>query len=170
MRRYALLLALSAGTMLLMDPFFRVMRAESLYPDVGLVTVVYLGATGHPLAGLLASWLLGGFVDSISPGVVFGLNMELLAVTYLICLGLAEQVDILSFWTRILVVGLLYLVKAILGFLLLVVFDRDFSAYGLYLDDALWRFLPTLLLAAVFMPLMRMVDLPARRHRSRVTF
>lgn len=133
--------------------------------DIPLLAVVYLAATDPGLDGFLISLVIGFLADAFIPGGLLGMQMEVLGIAFLIARGLAERLHVVRPLPLMVVVLVCLVVKTLLVFVFSVVFDREFTQYSALFLNALPQAATTVLLAPVFISVLRWVERKLTRRR-----
>ena len=164
--RYFLLTLLVFLLLALQTPLMHVLGLSSWSLDVGLLTVIYLSATSSPLRGFIASWAIGFVVDSLTPGGLLGMHTEILAIMFMVSLGLASRFHLLRPLPLIVVALVCSLMETLLFFLFSILFDRDFSQYSTVLLWGVPHAIVTALLGPLLFLLLGAIDTRIRGRRQ----
>lgn len=166
MTRYVIHTLLVFLLLVLQAPVLQVSGLSAWSLDVGLLTVLYLAATSPRTPGFVTAVVIGFAVDSVTPGGVLGLNMEIMGIMYLVAMGLAARVHLLRTLPLLVVAFVCSLMSTLLFFLFSILFDRDFSQYGSVLLWAVPHAVITAMLGPLLFRLLGAIDERLRGRRS----
>jgi len=146
-------------------PILTVAGMNAYSVNVALLAVIYLAATSPPFGGFVTAVIVGFVADSFTPGGILGMNMEIMAILFLVTRGLAERFQVLRPLPLVGVAMVCSAVEILLVFLFSILFDRNLTQYSSVFVGALPQALSTALAGLLFIPLFRWIDGKIRGRR-----
>jgi rod shape-determining protein MreD len=140
-------------------------------PDLGLITILYLGMTWGTVPGVLAALAVGLLKDGFALGSPIGLYMHIAVVLFLGTRAIAAHLNLRPVVVSVFAAFVASLASSLLFLLLTLVFDRSFENYAL-----IFRMMgPQALVTAPFAPILfllfeRVDRLTVRRRSGSIFF
>jgi len=145
-----ILLSILALLMAIQAPLLHAMNLSGYAMDLALLGTLYFAASSSVFAGLILSSLVGLVQDAFTPGALLGMNMEIMVILFLVARGLSLRFHLQNPLPLMIAVLVCSIIKAILFFLLSILFDRSFGDYAPLLVEAI----PHAVITAVLGPLV----------------
>ncbi len=161
--RGGLILIVLALMMGIQAPLLHALNLSGYAMDIAMIGTLHFASGPFAVMGLVLSSLLGLIQDALTPGALLGMNMEIMVVVYLVARGLSQRFQLHSPLPLIVAVLVFSFLKAILFFLLSVLFDRSFGDYIPLLIEAI----PHAVVTAILAPLVSWVLMGMDRGMSR---
>lgn len=146
-------------------PVLNVLGLSVYSIDVALLMVIYLAPTSPAFGGFVTAFVVGFVADSFTPGGILGMNMEIMAILFLLTRGLADRFQVLSPLPLVAVALVCSVLKVLLVFLFSIVFDRNLTDYSTVFTGAVPHALTTSLASLMLVPLFRFIDARIRGRR-----
>jgi rod shape-determining protein MreD len=136
--------------MMLQIPVLSLLGLSNFSIDAPLVAMLYIASTGPGSVGLVIVSLMGLLTDIFMPGGLPGMQMEILAILFLLARKVISRLQLNRTLPLMIVVFVTSLVSLVLFMLFSVIFDRGYQ----YSSTVLAGGLAQALLTAVFSPLL----------------
>jgi len=163
MRGFVLLIILTL-LMAIQGPLLHAMGLLGYAMDLALLGTLYFASSSSSFAGLILSSLAGLAEDTFTPGALLGMNMEIMVVLFLVARGLSQRFQLQSTLPLMIAVLVCSVIKAILFFLLSILFDRNFGDYAPLMLEAIPHAVVTALLGPLVVWVLMTVDRVLKGH------
>lgn len=163
--RYLFVMAMAFVCMMLQMPLLSLLGLRDFSLDAPLVATVFLAATSPGTTGLVVVSAMGLLTDLFMPGGVPGMQMEILAIVFLLSRRVVSRLQLNRTIPLMIVVLAGGVVSLLLFMLFSVIFDRSY----VYSTSVLTAGTVQIFITAIFSPLLfRLFGVAdGRGHRRR---